>query len=395
MINPTQIRHLKTKPGCKITKFHDGEGLYLWVYADGKKWWRFRYRRQGKEKIIALGVWPVVSLKEARELAEKHRNIHRRGLDPNIVRKAERESDAARAANSFEVIAREWWHKKMSEWSESHKSRVLISLEKDIFPWLGGRPIAEITPPEILEALRRIENRGTVETAHRIMGRCSMVFRYAVATGRCAFDPTRDLRGALKPVVSGHMAAITDPAKVGELLRAIYGYRGSLVVCSALKLSPLVFVRPGELRQAEWEDFNLAGEEWRFTASKTQQPHIVPLSRQAIEILQDIQKLTGDGRYVFPGISPDRPMSNNAVLAAFRRMGIGPDEMTGHGFRAMARTLLEEALHYPIEIIEQQLAHEVKDIHGRAYNRTKHLERRRVMMQAWADYLDKLRNDNK
>lgn len=395
MINPTQIKYLTTKPGCKITKFHDGEGLYLWVYADGKKWWRFRYRHQGKEKLIALGAWPTVSLKEAREQAEKHRSAHKRGLDPDAVRKAEREVYAARTTNSFEVVAREWWHKKKAEWSESHKSRILVSLEHDVFPWIGDKPIAEITPPEILETLRRVENRGAVETAHRIMGRCSMVFRYGVATGRCVFDPTRDLRGALKPVVSGHMAAITEPAKVGELLRAIDGYHGSFVVSSALRLSPLVFVRPGELRQAEWKDFNFADNEWRFAASKTHQSHIVPLSRQAILILQDIRKLTGDGRYVFPGLSPDRPMSNNAILAAFRRMGIGPEEMTGHGFRAMARTLLEEALHYPIEIIEQQLAHEVKDIHGRAYNRTKHLERRREMMQAWADYLDDLRNDKK
>jgi integrase len=391
LINAAHIRLLKPRPGKKLTKYHDGEGLYLWVHDNGKKQykrWFFRYRFEGINKPeILLGAWPSIRASEAREKAEEMRQLLKNGIDPAVNRKAEKSASVVRK-NSFEATAREWHAVKMADKSKVHKDRVLVSLEKDVFPYLGNRPIDEVTAPEVLTVLRRVENRGAIETAHRLMGRCSMVFRYAVATGRCVSDPTRDLKDALKPVVKKHLAAVIDPEEVGRLLRVIDEYQGSQIVRCALKFAPLVFVRPGELRQAEWADINLEAAEWSFTASKTNQGHIVPLSRQALEILKELQPLTGEGRYVFPGVSSSRPMSNNAILAAFRRMGIGTDEMTGHGWRATARTLLDEVLKFPPHIIEQQLAHAVRDPLGRAYNRTTHLEDRHKMMQAWADYLD-------
>jgi integrase len=262
----------------------------------------------------------------------------------------------------------------------------------NVFPWLGDRPIADITPKEILPVIRRIEDRGALETAHRSLRYCSQVFRYGVAIGKVTADPCRDLRGALPPIRVKHRAAITEPVKVGELLRAIDGYDGTMIVKSAMKLAPLVFVRPGELRQAEWKDIDLDKAEWRYTISKTNTPHIVPLSRQAIKMLKEIQPVTGKGKYVFPSArSAKRPMSDNAILAAFRRMGYEKDEMSGHGFRAMARTILDEVLGFRPDFIEHQLAHAVRDPNGRAYNRTSHLVERKKMMQIWADYLDKLK----
>jgi integrase len=267
--------------------------------------------------------------------------------------------------------------------------------QRDLFPWLGGRPIADITAQELLVTVQRIEGRGALETAHRALHNCGQVFRYAVATGRAQRDPSGDLRGALQPVKEQHLAAITDPKRVGELLRAICDYHGRLTVRCALRLAPLVFVRPGELRSAQWADIELDAGEWRFIASKTKAPHIVPLSTQAINILRELQPLTGRGRYVFPSDrSSQRPMSDNAILAALRRMGIEKDEMSGHGFRAMARTILDEVLGFRPDWIEHQLAHAVRDPNGRAYNRTAHLPERRKMMQEWADYLDELKYSN-
>jgi integrase len=395
LINAAHIRLLKPRPGKKLTKYHDGEGLYLWVYDNGKKQykrWFFRYRFEGVNKPeILLGAWPTLQASRAREKAEEMRQFLKSGIDPAAHRKAAKEAKAI-DKNSFEMIAREWFAIKMSDKAEGHRVKVIASLENDVFPYLGNKPVDEITAPEILEVLRRVEKRGAIETAHRIRGRCSMVFRYGVATGRCVSDPARDLRDALKPIIRKHHAAVTDPEKVGQILRVIDEYQGSQIVRCALKFAPLVFVRPGEMRQAEWKDIDFDSAEWSFEVSKTNQAHIVPLSRQALEILKELQPLTGEGRYVFPGISSSRPMSNNAILAAFRRMGIGTDEMTGHGWRATARTLLDEVLKFPPHIIEQQLAHVVRDPLGRAYNRTKHLEDRRKMMQAWADYLDGLRS---
>ncbi|MGH8474391.1 MAG: tyrosine-type recombinase/integrase [Methylococcales bacterium] len=276
-----------------------------------------------------------------------------------------------------------------------HAARVLRRLELDVFPWLGDRPIGGLNAPELLTVLRRAEARGAVDTAHRVSGYCGQVFRYGLATGRCDRDISADLKGALPPEKGGHCTALTNPAKVGELLRAIHGYQGTLPVQCSLKLAPLVFVRPGELRQARWSDIDFDAAEWRFSVMKTDINHIVPMSKQAVEILKELHPLTGHGVFVFPSARypcGDRPMSENAVLYAMRGLGIGRDEMTGHGFRAMARTILDEVLGVRVDLIEHQLAHAVRDPLGRAYNRTAHLPERREMMQKWADYLDRLRN---
>jgi len=293
------------------------------------------------------------------------------------------------------VIAREWGLKKVENWEEkNHRSKRM--LERNVFPWLGGKPIAEILPKDILACLRRVEDNGTIETAHRTLQICGQVFRYAVATGRVDRDITQDLKGALPPAKGEHFAAITEPKEVAELLRAIDGYQGSLPAVCALKLAPLVFVRPGELRAMQWQDVNLDTAEWRFFVSKTKVQHIVPLSRQAIAILQELYPLTGRGRYAFPSErtpNGDRCMSENTINAALKRLGYGKDKMTGHGFRAMARTILDEVLGVRPDFIEHQLAHAVRDPNGRAYNRTAHLLERHKMMQQWADYLNELKED--
>ncbi|MES2368604.1 MAG: integrase arm-type DNA-binding domain-containing protein [Pseudomonadota bacterium] len=381
------------KPGTKPVRMFDGGGLYLEITPSGGKLWRLKYRFGGKEKVLALGKYPEISLRDARERRDEARKLLANEVDPGENRKQQKDAKAVRAANSFEVVAREWIAKFTPTWAPSHTSKIVRRLEMYVFPWLGGRPIAEITAPELLAMARRVEGKGAIETAHRAMQNCGQVFRYAVATGRADRDPTGDLRGALQPVKSTHMAAITEPRKVAELLRTFDTYQGTLTVRSALQVAPLVFVRPGELRQAEWKDIDLDTAEWRFTASKTETAHIVPLSHQAVAILREVQALTGHGRYVFPSArTSERPMSDNAVLAAMRRLGIAKDEMSGHGFRAMARTILDEVLGFRPDLIEHQLAHAVRDPNGRAYNRTAHLPERRKMMQQWADYLDKLKS---
>jgi integrase len=380
------------KPGSKTFRLFDERGLYLEISPTGGKWWRFKYRFNGKEKRLSLGVYPDVSLRDARDRREASRKLLASGIDPSENRKATKSARADRATNSFEVVAREWFAKYSRTWAADHVDRIIRLFERDIFPWIGGRPIAEVTAPELLAVVRRIEKRGALDTAHRALGKCGGVFRYAVATGRCDRDPTGDLRGALPPVKEEHFAATTEPTKVAAILRALDTYDGTLIVVSALRLAPLVFVRPGELRKAEWTHIDLETAEWRYTAGKTNTPHIVSLSRQAVEILRELQPLTGHGRFVFPGArSNARPMSENAVLAAMRRMGIGKEEMSGHGFRAVARTILDEVLGFRTDYIEHQLAHAVRDPNGRAYNRTEHLSERRKMMQQWADYLDKLK----
>ena len=380
------------KPGEKPFRRHDEKGLYLEVRPTGAKWWRFAYRFDGKEKLLSLGVYGDVSLKRAREKRDDARKLLADGINPSEHRKATKSARADRAANSFEVVAREWFAKQSPTWAENHGNRILRRLERDIFPWVGGRPVAEVSAPDLLAVVRRIEERGAIETAHRALSNCGQVFRYAVATARAERDPSGDLRGALKPATGEHFAAITDPKRVPDLLRALDGYQGTLTVKCALRLAPLVFVRPGELRKAEWADFDLAAAEWRYHVTKTGTDHVVPLASQAVAILLELQPLTGSGRYVFPGArSPKRPMSDNALLAALRRTGIAKEEMSGHGFRAMARTILDEVLHFPPHLIEHQLAHAVRDPNGRAYNRTAHLPERRKMMQAWADYLEALK----
>lgn len=380
------------KPGAKPLRMFDGLGLYLEVSPNGGKWWRFKYRFAGKEKRLSLGVYPDVKLKKARELRDVARDMLKDGIDPSERRKAEKATRTERAASSFEAVAREWHAKYAATWTPGHAARILRRLEADIFPRIGGRPVIEVTPPELLAALRRVENRGALETAHRELQTCGQIFRYAVATGRAERDVSQDLRGALPPVKGKHLAAMTEPDQVAGLLRMIDAYQGTPQVVAALKLAPLVFVRPGELRNAEWKDFDLDAAEWRYMVTKTGTQHIVPLCTQALDILRDLHPITGSGRFVFPSArSGKRPMSDNAVLAALRRMGVGKDEMSGHGFRAMARTILDEVLGFRPDYIEHQLAHAVKDPNGRAYNRTAHLPERHKMMQAWADYLDALR----
>lgn len=380
------------KPKEKTYRVYDERGLYLEVSSKGGRWWRFKYRFRGKEKRISLGTYPDTKLGKARERRDEARRLVSEDIDPSQHKKAHKAAQADLEANSFELVALEWHSKKSPTWSQIHADNITARLKRDVFPWLGHRPIADITAQELLLVIRRIEERGAIETAHRVLSNCGEVFRYAIATGRADRDMAADLRGALQPTVKKHLAAVTDPKQVGKLLRMIDGYQGTLTVSCALKLAPLVFVRPGELRTAKWEDIDLDGAEWKFTVTKTKTPHIVPLSHQALAILEELRPLTGQREYVFTGArSPKRPMSNNAILSALRRMEIAKDEMSGHGFRAMARTILDEVLEIRPDIIEHQLAHQVRDPLGRAYNRTAHLEERRQMMQAWADYLDELK----
>ena len=388
-LTDTEVK--KAKPQAKPFKLFDERGLFLLVAPAGGKWWRFKYRFDGKEKLLSIGTYPDVSLKNARLRRHEMRTLIAEGIDPSVHRKVVESARAERSANSFEVIAREWFAKHVTTWADSHADKIIKRLERDIFPWLGDRPIAEITPQEVLAALRRIESRGALETAHRAQQNCGQIFRYAVATARAPRDPSADLRGALPPVRGEHFAAITDPAAVGELLRAIDGFRGTFIVQCALRLAPLFFVRPGELRKADWEHFDLEKAEWRYITSKTKTEHLVPLASQAVAILRVLQAQTGHGRYVFPGRDPQKSMSEAAVNAALRRMGYDTKtEITGHGFRAMARTILHREIGIAPEIIEHQLAHRVPDSLGTAYNRTKFIKERRAMMQRWADYLNDL-----
>lgn len=382
------------KPQDKQYKLHDDGGLFLLIAPSGGKWWRLKYRFEGKEKQLSLGVYPDTGLREAREKRDAARKQVAAGVDPSASRQAAKAARTAEVTNSFEAVAREWFGRHSKNWAPTHSSKVIERLERDVFPWIGNRPIASITAPDILQVLRRIESRGAVETAHRALQNCGQIFRYAVATGRATHNPTPDLKGALPPVKKVHRAAITDPKEIGSLLRAIDDYQGHFVTKCALRLAPLVFVRPGELRAAEWSEFDLDAAEWNIAASrmKMREAHLVPLSTQAVAILKELQALTGQGRYVFPSArSNKRPMSDNAILAALRRMGFAKDEMSGHGFRAMARTILDEVLGVRPDYIEHQLAHAVRDPNGRAYNRTAHRPERAKMMQAWADYLDVLR----
>lgn len=390
-LTDSKIRN--TKATDKPLKLADEKGLFLLIHPNGSKYWRQKYRAGGKEKTLAHGVYPEVGLKEARERRDEARKLLANGIDPGEHRKAMNEAKAERAANSFEAVAREWIGHKKTEWTESVAIKTLSRFDKDIFPWMGGRPIAEITAPEILKVLRRIDDRGARYTAHKARENIGQVFRYAIQTSRAERDPSADLKGAIPPAKEKHFAAITTPGEVAALLRAIDAFRGTFPVLCALRLSPLLFVRPGELRRAEWASFDLDRAEWRYLVTKTGTNHLVPLASQAVAILRELHALTGHGQYVFPGArDPKQTMSDAAVNAALRRMGYDTkEEMTGHGFRAMARTILHEELGIKPEVIEHQLAHQVPDVLGTAYNRTKFIEERRAMMQTWADYLDKLK----
>lgn len=394
-LTDTAIR--KAKPGPKPAKLRDGGGLYIQVNPDGSRWWRWDYRRPvtGKQNTLSFGTYPEVSLADARERRAEARRQVAAGIDPGEHRKAERAAGQERSANSFEVVAREWLGKQ--GWVDKYRIKIIAWMENDVFPWVGSRPVAELTAPDFLRVARRIEDRGAIESARRIMQNCGQVMRYAIATGRADRNPVADLRGALASPVERHHAAITDPKQLGGLLRAIDDYSGDAVTRAAMRLAPLVFVRPGELRHAEWSEIDLEKAEWNIPAHKMKmrEPHLVPLSSQALEILRDLQPLTGNRQYVFPGgRSPKRPLSENAITAALRRMGFDKNTMTGHGFRATARTLLDEELGWRPDLIEHQLAHAVRDPNGRAYNRTSHLSERKKMMQAWSDYLDRCRISN-
>lgn len=385
-----------SKPKDKPYRLTDEKGLYLLIQNTGGKLWRFDYRYLGTRKTISMGSYPEVSLAKAREKRDDARRLlaNEPPVDPSENRKASNASNRLSSANSFEVIAREWWQSYMKNKAPSHKDKVIRRFELYLFPWIGDKPISDITAPQMLEVVKRIEKLNKTETAHRALQTAGQVFRYAVQTGRAIRDVTADLKGALPTTSVKHMAAFTDPKQIAELLNAIEGFKGSLTVQCALKLSPLVFVRPSELRQARWKDINLDTAEWRFLVSKTKTDHLVPLSKQAVAILKTIQPLSGRGEYVFQGgHSPLRPMSEAAVNAALKRMGYDTqNEITGHGFRAMARTILHERLNIDPHIIEHQLAHKVPDALGTAYNRTKFIDQRTAMMQTWADYLEELKN---
>ncbi len=387
-LTDTAIRN--AKPGTKRNKLFDERGLFLLIAPAGGKWWRLKYRVAGREKLLSLGTYPEVGLKEARDKRDAARKLLAAGIDPGLARKAERSA----IADSFEAVAREWHAKRAPGWAPGHAEKVMGRIERDVFPWLGARPVGEVKAPELLAVLRRIETRGAIELAHRAHQICGQVFRYAIATGRAERDPAADLRGALPPVKERHHAAITDPKAVGALLRAIDGYQGSFITQCALLLAPLTFVRPGELRKAEWPEIDLDAAEWRIPAErmKMRAIHIIPLSVQAVAILHELRPLTGSGRYVFPGLrTPTRPMSENTINAALRRLGYAKDEMTGHGFRSMASTMLNEQ-GWHRDAIERQLAHGERDAVRAAYNYAEHLPLRRRMMQGWADYLDGLKS---
>lgn len=371
-------------------KLRDGDGLYLLVMPNNSKQWRLRYRFGGRETMISLGSYPATSLKVARGRREQIRGSIEAGTDPAVVKRSEK----ANGANSFEIVAREWLDKQ--NFTAKTLSKARWTFEDLIFPFIGSRAVQTLTAPDILEVCRKLERRGKRETAHRTKQRIGQVIRYAIATGRATRDPTQDLKGALAPVHVTNRAAIIEPREVGGLLRAIDAYDGHPIVEAALKLAPMLFVRPGELRAAEWAEIDLDRAEWRIPAQrmKMREHHVVPLSTQAIAIFKELKELTGAGRYVFPNPRTDeRPLSDNALTAALRRMGYTGEQMTWHGFRAMASTLLNEQ-GYPPDIIELQLAHRERNEVRAAYNRAQRLGDRRTMMQQWANYLDQLRVEN-
>ena len=395
-LSDTAIR--SAKPQDKPAKLFDGGGLFLLVTPNGGKWWRLKYRFGGKEKLLSLGVYPAVSLKEARKRREEAKEQIAMGIDPGANRKAVKEAVRAEAVNSFEVVTREWHDKQKDTWVKSHGDKIFARFVNDIFPIIGAKAVGTVTAPELLEALRRIEARGAVETAHRTLQNCGQVFRYAIATGRAERDPSADLRGALSPIKHTSFASITEPKEIGALLRDIEAYQGNIIVCAALRMAPYVFVRPGELRRAEWEEFNLDAQEpeWRIPASrmKMRKLHIVPLSRQVVAILQDLHSYTGNERYLFPSMrAKSAPISDVTLLAALRRMGYDKESMTVHGFRSMASILLNER-GYNRDWVERQLAHGERNTVRAAYNYAEYLPERRRMMQEWADYLDELRADS-
>ena len=384
-----QVKHTGKSTGDKHT---DGGGMYLLVKAAGK-YWRWDYAHANKRKTLAFGVYPDVGLADARKARDKARKLLAQGTDPSTAKREAKQATATAAANTFELVARAWLDKTAPERMASTQDKISTWLEKDVFPFIGGMPIATIGPRDVLAVVRKMEGRGAIDSAHRLKQICGQVFRYAVATGSAERDVTPDLKGSLAKVIKKNHPAITEPKLLGQLMRSIAAYAGHPAAVAALKLTPLVFVRPGELRTAEWAEFDLDAAEWRIPGSKMKMKndHIVPLSTQSIEILRSVHPLTGHGQFVFPSLrTGERPMSENTINSALRGMGYPKEVHTAHGFRATARTIMDEVLGERPDLIEHQLSHIVKDPNGRAYNRTAHLPARRVMMQRWADYLDKL-----
>jgi len=385
------IRSLRVQ--VKAYKLGDGGGLYLEVMPNGAKYWRMKYRFNGKERRASFGVYPAVSLADARAKREEARAQLAKGIDPVAARRLDKELKAFAQANTLEAVALEWLNTRAGCVAPAQITKTAARLRNDVLPRLGARPITEITAPEILAVLRRITERGAAFTAHRVRSELSRIFRYAIATGRAERDPARDLIGAIPIPTTKHFAAITDTVRAGEMLRAFDAFSGTFPVQCALQLAPMLFCRPCELRKAEWKDIDLEAAEWRYLVTKTKTPHIVPLARQAVSILRALHTLTGSGRYLFHGARDiSRPMSDAAINAALRRLGYDTKtEITGHGFRAMARTLLHEEFNVKPEVIEHQLAHRVPDTLGAAYNRTRFIKERKKMMQLWADALDKMK----
>ena len=391
----TDIQVKNAKPKDKPYKLADGGGLYIEIMPTGSKLWRMKFTQaNGKESRLSFGGYPATSLVQARKKRDEARKLKSDGLDPGQAKRGEKQARVSAAANTFELVARAWLDKSSANRAESTQKKSLILLEQNAFPLIGLMPISTIKPTDILPALQKIEQRGALESARKVRQLCSQVFKYAVAEGSAERDVTVDLGRAMSVATKTHYAAITEPKQAGELMRSIDAYTGHPYAVAALKLSPLVFVRPGELRAAEWAEIDLDAAEWRIPGSKMKMKvdHLVPLSAQAVEILRGIHAFSGNGKYVFPSIrTGERCMSENTITAALRSMGYGGDTMTAHGFRAMARTIMDEVLGERVDLIEHQLAHAVKDPNGRAYNRTAHLPARRLMMQRWSDYLDALK----
>lgn len=405
-LSDTTIRTIK--PSSKDIRLFDNNGLYLIVKPNNSKWWRLDYSINRKRKTLSLGTYPLTSLADARRKALELKKLVAEGIDPSEIRKEnkketvqlqlndERINNGLSPIDSFKYVADEWFHKRMQRMTDGYKFRVYSQLTRDVFPHIGNTSISKISSQELLKIILEIERRGAIESAHRTLRTCGQVFRYGTVTGRPCSDITSSLKGALTSVKNGHFSAVTDLKTLKQLLRSIETFNGSKVVYSALKIAPHVFVRPGELRTAKWSDIDFNTKEWRYLVTKTNTQHIVPLSNQVISVLESLKTYTGSGCYVFPSLrtpNGSRPMSDVALLAALRRLGYGKDEITVHGFRATARTLLDEVLKYRPDYIEHQLAHNVRDPLGRAYNRTTHLEERKKMMQEWSDFLDKVRDN--
>ena len=401
MLTELACKSVACPPDKKRVRISDAGGLYLEVSPNGSKRWFWKYYLGGKEKRLALGAWPTVSLKQARMDRDDARKSVHHGHDPAKRRQIERLEARAQTGNTFEIVARELHKTKASGWSKQYADRWLERMEKDLFPWIGAIPLPEISAPVLLNVLRRIEKRGARETAHTLRKTSGQVFKHGIATERCTRNPAADLHGALQPVNTKHMAAVLEPKAAGDLMRAVYDYCGQPVTRAGMILSALLFQRPGNMRMMEWTELDLDAGMWAIPAAKMKRrldgklngrPHFVPLPTQAVQLLRELQPLTGHSPYVFPSlVSIKRPMSENTVRVALRRMGFANDDMTPHGFRAMARTIMVEALDVDPDVIEAQLAHGKSGPLGEAYDRAQYMSKRRTMMQQWADYLDKLR----